>query len=185
MPNNPEYPEEYNLTGVITFTAESEAGINISATPEVLSFGETDTYKLIPTFETVDKGENVYALNTSEYNGIPIGGAFVKNYRVVEPFEAYVASKEPAARAPLMYSIGGEGGEITGLEEIMKKEEESLKVYTVGNVLYIDSDRDRSISIYDVTGRTVQVVEIHEGNNTITGLSSGFYFLEGKKVAIK
>ncbi|OKZ08436.1 MAG: hypothetical protein BHV75_14025 [Bacteroides oleiciplenus] len=151
----------------------------------MLSFGETDTYKLIPTFETVDKGENVYALNTSEYNGIPIGGAFVKNYRVVEPFEAYVASKEPAARAPLMYSIGGEGGEITGLEEIMKKEEESLKVYTVDNVLYIDSDRDRSISIYDVTGRTVQVVEIHEGNNTITGLSSGFYFLEGKKVAIK
>ena len=142
----------------------------------MLSFGETDTYKLIPTFETVDKGENVYALNTSEYNGIPIGGAFVKNYRVVEPFEAYVASKEPAARVPLMYSIGGEGGEITGLEEIMKKEEESLKVYT---------DRDRSISIYDVTGRTVQVVEIHEGNNTITGLSSGFYFLEGKKVAIK
>ena len=69
--------------------------------------------------------------------------------------------------------------------EIMKKEEESLKVYTVDNVLYIDSDRDRSISIYDVTGRTVQVVEIHEGNNTITGLSSGFYFLEGKKVAIK
>lgn len=57
MPNNPEYPEEYNPTGVITFTAESEAGINISATPEVLSFGETDTYKLIPTFETVDKGE--------------------------------------------------------------------------------------------------------------------------------
>ena len=88
-------------------------------------------------------------------------------------------------RAPLMYSIGGEGGEITGLEEIMKKEDESLKVYTVGNVLYIDSARDRSISIYDVTGRTVRVVEVLEGSNTITDLSSGFYFLEGKKVVIK
>ena len=52
-------------------------------------------------------------------------------------------------------------------------------------MLYIDSDRDRSISIYDVTGRIVRIVEVHEGSNTVTGLSSGFYFLEGKKVAIK
>lgn len=185
VPNNPEYPEEYNLTGVITFIAESEAGINIPATPEVLPFGETNTYKLIPTFKTVKKGENVYALNTSEYNSVPIGGAFVKNYRNIKPFEAYVVSKESVSRAPLMYSIGGEGGEITGLEEIMKKEEESLKVCTVGNVLYINSDRDRNISIYDVTGRIVRVVEVCEGSNTVTGLSSGFYFLEGKKIAIK
>ena len=71
------------------------------------------------------------------------------------------------------------------MEEILKKEDESLKIYTAGNVLYIDSDRDRSISIYDVTGRIVRIVEVHEGSNTVTGLSSGFYFLEGKKVAIK
>lgn len=185
MPNNPEYPDEYNITGVITFKAESENGINIPATPEVLPLGETNNYKLIPTFETVEQGENIYALNTSDYNGIPIGGAFVRNYRRVKPFEAYVISKEAATRAPLMYSIGGEGGEITGLEEILKKEDESLKIYTAGNVLHIDSDCNRNISIYDVAGRMVRVVEVHEGSNTVTGLSSGFYFLEGKKVAIK
>ena len=139
----------------------------------------------MPTFREVLANDSVYALNIADYNNNPAGSVFVKNSRMITPFEAYAISKEPVARAPLMYSIGGEGGEITGLEEIMKKEDESLKVYTVGNVLYIDSARDRSISIYDVTGRTVRVVEVLEGSNTITDLSSGFYFLEGKKVVIK
>lgn len=124
-------------------------------------------------------------MSQEEHGDFPAGSLFVSCLRDIDPFEAYVVTKESATNAPLYYSIGGEGGEITGLEEILKKEDESLKIYTAGNVLYIDSDRDRSISIYDVTGRIVRIVEVHEGSNTVTGLSSGFYFLEGKKVAIK
>lgn len=185
MPNNEDYHGEYNIVGSVTFGAENPDGIDIPQTPSLLTETHGRLYKLVPTFREVLANDSVYALNIADYNNNPAGSVFVKNSRMITPFEAYAISKEPVARAPLMYSIGGEGGEITGLEEIMKKEDESLKVYTVGNVLYIDSARDRSISIYDVTGRTVRVVEVLEGSNTITDLSSGFYFLEGKKVVIK
>ena len=109
----------------------------------------------------------------------------MRDLGMAAPFSAYVESKVAVATAPLYYAIGGEGGGITGLEDILRKEDESLKIYTIDNVLYIDSDRERNISIYDVTGCAVREVEVHEGNNTVIGLPSGFYFLEGKKVAIK
>lgn len=186
MPNNSdEYEEQYNISGSVLFEAADEAGVMIPATPSVMPTGENALYKLVPTLRSVPKTNRVYALSKEEYGNFPAGSLFVSYLRDVDPFEAYVITKESVTNAPLFYSIGGEGGEITGLEEIMKKEDESLKVYTVGNVLYIDSDRDRNISIYDVTGRIVRVVEVCEGSNTVTGLSSGFYFLEGKKIAIK
>ena len=52
-------------------------------------------------------------------------------------------------------------------------------------MLYIDSDRDRSISIYDVTGRTVRILEAQEGENQINDLENGIYFLEGHKVVVQ
>ncbi|WP_195653662.1 leucine-rich repeat protein [Bacteroides cellulosilyticus] len=196
MPNHSSYDDEYNIVGEVVFSAESADGIDFPATPRELPMGGNSRFSLIPTYDVVYSTmyhgygkEGVYCLNEStEYldgKTYNIGSLFKRDYGLAKPFSAYVMTKEVAAKAPLYYSIGGEGGEITGLEEIMKKEDESLKVYTIGNVLYIDSDSDRSISIYDVTGRTVRVVEVREGSNTVTGLSSGFYFLEGKKVAIK
>lgn len=185
MPNSTEYDPQYNLTGTVVFMAESAEGIVVRATPKSLPCGETATYRLFPSFGNMQVSDNVYALNTYTYANCLPGSLFVRGTFPVNPFESYVITKEDSKCAPLFYSIGGEGGEITGLEEIMKKEEESLKVYTVGNVLYIDSDRDRNIFIYDITGRIVRVVEVCEGSNTVTGLSSGFYFLEGKKIAIK
>lgn len=186
MPNNSdEYEEQYNISGCVQFEAADEAGVMIPATPSVMPTGENALYELVPTLRSVSKTNRVYALSQEEHGDFPAGSLFVSCLRDIDPFEAYVVTKESATNAPLYYSIGGEGGEITGLEEILKKEDESLKIYTAGNVLYIDSDRDRSISIYDVTGRIVRIVEVHEGSNTVTGLSSGFYFLEGKKVAIK
>ena len=51
-------------------------------------------------------------------------------------------------------------------------------------MLYIDTDADRTIRIYDVTGRTVRIVEACEGVNEVHGLDSGIYMLEGQKVAV-
>lgn len=196
MPNHSTYDEQYNIVGEVTFSAESADGIDVPATPETLPVVENDAFRMLPTYDAVYSSsyhglgkEGVYCLNEAEEyiegKQYRIGSVFMRDRGMAAPFSAYVESKVAAATAPLYYAIGGEGGGFTGLEDILRKEDESLKIYTIDNVLYIDSDRERNISIYDVTGRAVREVEVHEGNNTVIGLPSGFYFLEGKKVAIK
>lgn len=196
MPNHSTYDEQYNIVGEVTFSAESADGIDVPATPETLPVAENDAFRMLPTYDAVYSSyyhglgkEGVYCLNEAEEyiegKQYRIGSVFMRDRGMAAPFSAYVESKVAAATAPLYYAIGGEGGGITGLEDILRKEDESLKIYTIDNVLYIDSDRERNISIYDVTGRAVREVEVHEGNNMVIGLPSGFYFLEGKKVAIK
>lgn len=196
MPNHSTYDEQYNIVGEVTFSAESADGIDVPATPETLPVAENDAFRMLPIYDVVYSSyyhglgkEGVYCLNEAEEyiegKQYRIGSVFMRDRGMAAPFSAYVESKVAAATAPLYYAIGGEGGGITGLEDILRKEDESLKIYTIDNVLYIDSDRERNISIYDVTGRAVREVEVHEGNNTVIGLPSGFYFLEGKKVAIK
>ena len=196
MPNHSTYDEQYNIVGEVTFSAESADGIDVPATPETLPVAENDAFRMLPTYDVVYSNqyhglgkEGVYCLNEAEEyiegKQYRIGSVFMRDLGMAAPFSAYVESKVAVATAPLYYAIGGEGGGITGLEDILRKEDESLKIYTIDNVLYIDSDRERNISIYDVTGCAVREVEVHEGNNTVIGLPSGFYFLEGKKVAIK
>lgn len=185
MPNNSAYDDTYNITGAVAFMAEDEAGITIPSTPASMPIGETTDYKLVPTYQSIVANDTVYALNSSVYNENPAGSAFVKGLRDVFPFEAYVVSKEPHAVAPAMYSIGDGGGSITALEKILLKEDSSLRIYTQGSILYIETDKPRLISIYGVDGIQVRSVNAHEGKNTINNLPGGIYFLEGKKVIIR
>lgn len=184
MPNNVEYEEDYNIAGTITFSAEDVSGIDIPATPDVMPVGETLTYKLVSTYQTVESSDTVYALNISAYAKNPAGSVFVRALRDVLPFEAYVVSKESPSFAPAMYSIGGSGGDITALEKILLKEDKSLKIYTQGNTLYIETDKSRLISIYGANGILIRSVNMHEGKNAVNNLPAGIYFLEGKKVII-
>lgn len=185
MPNNSAYDDIYNITGAVAFMAEDEAGITIPSTPASMPIGETTDYKLVPTYQSIVANDTVYALNSSVYNENPAGSAFVKGLRDVFPFEAYIVSKEPHAVAPAMYSIGDGGGSITALEKILLKEDSSLRIYTQGSILYIETDKPRLISIYGVDGIQVCSVNAHEGKNTINNLPGGIYFLEGKKVIIR
>lgn len=182
MPNNSGYEEDYNITGTVTFSAEDPSGVEIPATPEIKLTGETSEYKLIPTYQTVNANDTVYALNSSVYNENPAGSAFVRNLRAVIPFEAYVVSKESRSFAPAMYSIGGGA---TALEKILLKEESTLKIYSQRRTLYIESDKPRSIQLYGTDGVLVRSLSVGEGKNTIDNLPCGIYFLEGRKVILR
>lgn len=185
MPNNAEYEEEYNITGMVTFSAEDPSGVEVSVTPDVMPIGETADYKLVPTYETVELSDTVYALNTEVYGKNPAGSVFVKRSRDVPCFEAYVVSKQSRAFAPEMYSIDGGGGSITALEKILLKEESTLKIYSQRRTLYIESDKPRSIPLYGIDGVLVRSLSISEGKNTIDNLPCSIYFLEGKKVILR
>lgn len=185
MPNNDEYNSDYNISGVVTFGAENTDGITIPATSQTMYRGEFVDYSLVPTYNLVHGNDTVYALNISAYAKNPAGSVFVRGLRDVLPFEAYVVSKESPSFAPAMYSIGGSGGDITALEKILLKEDKSLKIYTQGNTLYIETDKSRLISIYGADGILIRSVNVHEGENAINNLPAGIYFLEGKKVIIR
>lgn len=197
MPNHATYDAQYNVVGDVWFTAESEEGIAVAATPDVMPAGEGTQFSLHGTYDeiyTEEYGESAtpgaYCLNTTvvtlDGTEHPIGSIFSRTIGMAHAFSAYVTSKETTAatRGPLYYSIGGGSGEVTGLEDIVKREDTSLKVYTQGNVLCIVTDRARALSLYDATGRTIRHLQLQEGLNEVTGLAPGFYFMEGRKVLI-
>jgi hypothetical protein len=85
MPTDYSYDAEYRLGGTVTFSAE-DVTIDWKTTPAV-----GPAYTMYPTYETVKKAKDVYALN-SEYwvDGYEYGHVFVHSATDVSAFEAYV-----------------------------------------------------------------------------------------------
>lgn len=201
MPNNDKYPSENNISGYVNFSATDEAnGVTLQPTAGKLIRSKGTKFDFVPTYEGVAQHDTVYVLNEdNRYYGddktYPYGSVFVKNYsengttNAVYPFQAYLVSNEgqtpsAASGAPKFYSIGGGNGNITGIPGMPVTPDKATKAYSRDGVLYIDTDADRTIRIYDVTGRTVRIVEAREGVNEVHGLDSGIYMLEGQKVAV-
>lgn len=200
MPNNDKYPSENNINGEVKFAAsDATNGITLGTTQGVLKRSKGTKFDLVPTYDGVMQHDTVYVLNENRwYSGndkeYPAGSVFVKNYNdcwdtyAVYPFRAYLVTNEgktAAASAPMLYSIGGGDGTITGIEDIpFATPDKATKAYSRDGVLYINTDADRTIRIYDVTGRTVRIIEAREGVNEVHGLDSGIYLLEGQKVAV-
>ena len=190
MPNNRAYPEANNITGNVRFSAENGAGVLLAPTEDALQSSEGANYSLVPTYATVEKSEQVYSLNeTSSYfdgnKDYPAGSVFIRNYADVAPFQAYVQTKAAPASAPRLYSIGGDGGSITGIGSMILTPDRATKAYSENGILYIESNAVRNIPIYDASGRTIRVIEAQEGRNEVNGLAEGIYFLEGQKVMVK
>ena len=190
MPNNRAYPEANNITGNVRFSAENGAGVLLAPTEDALQSSEGANYSLVPTYATVEKSEQVYSLNeTSSYfdgnKDYPAGSVFIRNYADVAPFQAYVQTKAAPASAPRLYSIGGDGGSITGIGSMILTPDQATRAYSENGILYIESNAVRTIPIYDASGRTIRVIEAQEGRNEVNGLAEGIYFLEGQRVRAK
>lgn len=200
MPNNDKYPSENNISGYVNFTtSDATNGVTLKPTAGALKRSKGTKFDFVPTYEGMMQHDTVYVLNENNYynadeKNYPAGSVFIKNYSehynnpAVYPFEAYLVTNEgktSVARAPMLYSIGGGDGTITGIEDIpFATPEKATKAYSRDGVLYINTNADRTINIYDVTGRTVRIIEAREGMNEVHGLDSGIYLLEGQKVVI-
>lgn len=194
MPNNDAYPSENNISGDVLFMAEDATnGITLGVTEGALKPSTGTKFDLVPTYETVERGLNVYALNEdSRYYAddktYPYGSVFVQDFDDVDPFQAYLVSKEAQAgtlNATRYYAIGGGDGTITGIEDGPAMPDQATRAYSRGGVLYIQTNADRTIYIYNVQGQTVRIVNAHEGLNEVRGLEEGIYMLEGQKVVVK
>ena len=201
MPNNDKYPSENNISGYVNFTtSDATNGVTLKPTAGALKRSKGTKFDFVPTYEGVMQHDTVYVLNENnsyyaDDKTYQRGSVFIKNYSeryssdpAVYPFEAYLVTNEgktSVASAPMLYSIGGSDGTITGIEDIpFATPEKATKAYSRNGVLYINTNADRTINIYDVTGRTVRIIEAREGMNEGHGLDSGIYLLEGQKVVI-
>jgi hypothetical protein len=92
MPASENYSEECRLNGVITFSAEN---VTLSWEPIV---SEGFVYSMYPTFKTVKKARDIYAMNSEYYvGGYDYGHVFVHSAMDVNPFEAYVKLNDGTA----------------------------------------------------------------------------------------
>lgn len=107
MPNNEAYNAEYNISGTVTFTAQSAAGIDFPATDDVIRDVGPD-FVLNANYNYRPMGTSVYALNETATDTRPAGSVFVRNERDLMPFEGYVSSALITNGAPAYYSIFGD-----------------------------------------------------------------------------
>jgi hypothetical protein len=116
MPTSTSYNVEYRLGGEVTFSAENVT-IDWKTTSAVGA-----TYTMYPTYETVKKARDVYALN-SEYwvDGYRYGFAFVRSATDVSPFEAYVKLNSSADTRSAISLSGGTHSATTRASSVQRK----------------------------------------------------------------
>jgi hypothetical protein len=117
MPTSYSYDAEYRLGGEVTFSAENVT-IDWKTTPAVGA-----TYTMYPTYETVKKARDVYALNSVYWvDGYRYGFAFVRSATDVSPFEAYVKLNSSAdTRSAISLSGGTRSATTTRASSVQRK----------------------------------------------------------------
>lgn len=94
LPNNPNYIDDYNISGMIYFKSENAT---IPAVPDSLPAVAGPDYDLQPTYQYVKHSRDVYALNYNyEIFNVPFGSVFAHMSADVFPFEAYARLKSDA-----------------------------------------------------------------------------------------
>ena len=156
MPNNNSYQNDYILTGDVTFSAENAS---VPKTP-------TFSGKFVPTFSTVSKSSNVYALNAvNKYvnatGGYDAGSRFISNLRDVRPFEAYISGSS-STRGVIEIDFDDDK---TGLDNIL-----------------FSTDENSEVTIYTISGRKVSTSQKARLDETLEQLPKGVYIVNGKKI---
>ena len=160
MPNNQQYEQQYQIPGIVTFSA-SDVEVQKS---DNLKPGSYQGRSLVPNYMNKDGGECL-PLNVNNYYvtnpGKDISGSkFVRGLRAVHPFEAYMTTTDNTRSIDVME---GMTTTIRGIQ-MVKDGASVIKVYDTRGVLM-----KTATSIDDVWN----------------GLKAGVYIVNGKKMVIK
>ena len=161
MPNNEMYPNEYQLTGRVIFSAEN-ATVESSDDMQTSTSGNRT---LVPNYLCRDADSDIYALNVSNdyeyYRGAENEGSmFILNLRKIHPFEAYMTSTSGTRTINV---FDGTTMAIRGIEEMVSSQ--------------------GSIKVYDLSGRLIKTATTMESIKQ--ELPIGVYIVNNKKVIIK
>ena len=142
MPNNPQYADQYQLVGNVTFSAEN-ATVKVSDNLQQTKYNDRT---FVSNFQVQASNLGYYALNVSnDYfannSGMTDGSRFVLNMRKILPFEAYMTFS--SSNAP--ESIGIFDDMTTEIQEIPN------------DMLNISN------SVYDLQGRKIEKTRLIKG----------------------
>jgi hypothetical protein len=156
MPNNPEYSNDYNLPGRVTF---SSANVTVPVTESRTLALADSTIMMASTMQRLNRSSSYYALNVGEVRGQYLeGSVFERNYREVRPFEAYTIHRSDTP-APRFVPVNALMGGTTGIEDVIE---------------LMSDDRGEG-TWHDLQGRKV-----------VNGkLPRGVYIRNGRKVVIR
>ena len=160
LPNNQQYELQYQIPGVVTFSASN---VEVQKSDN-LKPGSYQGRSLVPNYANKD-GDDCLALNVNNYYvtnpGKDIAGSkFIRGLRAVHPFEAYMTTTDNTR------SIDVTDGMPTAIRGIRMASYESsdMKVYDTRGVLL-----NTATNMDDVRN----------------GLKAGVYIVNGKKKIIK
>ncbi len=151
MPNNPQYADQYQLVGNVTFSSEN---ITISKSDNLQQPKYSDR-TFVPNFQVKESDRGMYALNVNnDYvtndTGMTEGSKFVMNMRQVHPFEAYMTTS--MTNAPEFFDVfEGMTTDISELELMSTAENE--KVYDLQGRRIIKNHLSKGI--YIVNGQKI------------------------------
>lgn len=122
-------------------------------------------------------------LGSSPHGGLPYDPAYFDNVT-----EAYTpdesSSKEKEDEDVLTYSLARIGKTaLSGITDVVSNGDESLNIYAIDGVLYIDAEEDAIVTIVSADGRMIQQ-EVSAGRNVIDDLNRGFYIVNRTKVIL-
>jgi len=156
MPNNNEYPAEFNQEGRVTFSSQNTVVPVTQLNGMEAPTATGGMIMFLPCLQSQSADEQVYALNVDEQrDGYPEGSIFVANYRTVRPFEAFTVHHGDGP-APQYISVFEMNSGTTGIEDVER------------GMLNVER-------WYDLNGRKLQQKPTRKG----------VYILNGSKVVIK
>ena len=161
MPNNPEYSNDYNLPGRVTF---SSANVTVPVTESRTLALADSTIMMASTMQRLNRSSSYYALNVGEVRGQYLeGSVFERNYREVRPFEAYTIHRSDTP-APRFVPVNALMGGTTGIEDVIE---------------LMSDDRGEG-TWHDLQGRKVA-----NGKSVNGKLPRGVYIRNGKKTVVR
>ena len=159
MPNNKQYEQQYQIPGIVTFSATN---VEVKKSDDMKSV----TYQrrtFVPNY-TNQNNLDYLLLNVNSnyvtYLGADAGSKFIRGLRSVHPFEAYMTTTDGTR------SIDVLDGMTTAIKDI-----------------YMIPDDTEVIRVYDTKGIMVKTVKANDGFRS--GLAAGVYIVNGKKMIIK
>ncbi len=167
FPNDATLDDQLNLTGEVTFSATD---VTIAATP-VFQATEGKEFDLMPTYQTIQAAQGVYALDAQ-------GSSFVNNSRDIQPFECYAVCKEGSDTAPESFDIPGK------LPTAIDQPATETRIYAANGQLILQLEKATSIKVYHLDGRLVFSQEAQAGETIIDGLPQGVYIVNGQKIIL-
>jgi hypothetical protein len=157
MPNNPEYDDEYNLAGEVSFSATN---VQVLRTGYV-NMQQRGNKKFMPVFCHTKKSSSIYAMNINDASRP--GSAFVSNSRDLKPFEAYMTTDQVGARP--VFEIDFE--DANAIADALMPTASRYTVYSLSGQLLVKTDSQ------------------NEYQKALDLLPAGIYIVNGKKQQIK